>query len=184
MTTLDAPIEGGFGFESDRGGGAKPQGTKPLAVPGGQGIADRLSSLRAKLVVPYVLLTLAVAMIGMFIITRLVASTLRERFANQLLEASRVAADSIVRRERVHLENLRLMAFTQGVASAIGTLDAAAVQSSFERLVRPFAIATGVTVPVASIEDLITMKSGTGRAKDASDIAALRALRTQEGSDK
>ena len=34
----------------------------------------------------------------------------------------------------------------------------------------------GVRVPVASVEDLITMKTGTGRQKDASDIAALRAI--------
>ena len=47
-----------------------------------------------------------------------------------------------------------------------------------------FVVVAGVTVPIASIEDLITMKSGTGRAKDASDIAALRALRTQSGSDR
>lgn len=34
----------------------------------------------------------------------------------------------------------------------------------------------GVRVPVASVEDLITLKTGTGRQKDASDIAALRAI--------
>ena len=34
----------------------------------------------------------------------------------------------------------------------------------------------GVRVPVASVEDLITMKTGTGRQKDESDIAALRAI--------
>jgi hypothetical protein len=37
-------------------------------------------------------------------------------------------------------------------------------------------------VSIASIEDLVAMKTGTGRAKDASDIAALRALQAQEGS--
>ena len=35
--------------------------------------------------------------IQVIIVTRLVASTLRERFANQLLESSRVAADGIER---------------------------------------------------------------------------------------
>ena len=34
--------------------------------------------------------------------------------------------------------------------------------------------AGGVVVHVASIEDLVTMKSGTGREKDAADIDALR----------
>jgi signal transduction histidine kinase len=88
-----------------------------------------MSSLRAKLVIPYVMLTLATAMVGMFVITRLVASTLRERFANQMLEASRVAADSIVRRERVHIEELRLMAFTQGVGPALAGGDTDQLQA-------------------------------------------------------
>jgi signal transduction histidine kinase len=95
--------------------------TKPIPPVSARrrSLLDFLSSLRAKLVLPYVLLTLATAMIGMFVITRLVASTLRERFANQMLEASRVAADSIVRHERDHLEELRVMTFTQGVGPAL-----------------------------------------------------------------
>jgi signal transduction histidine kinase len=84
-----------------------------------------LLSLRAQLIVPYVLLTLATAMIGTFIVTRLVTSSVRERFVNQLYEAGRVAADGIVRRERGHLETLRLMAFTEGVAEALRAHDEA-----------------------------------------------------------
>ena len=76
-------------------------------------------SLRAQLIVPYVLLTLATAMVGTFIVTRLVTSSVRERFVNQLYEAGRVAADGIVRRERGHLETLRLMAFTAGGAGGV-----------------------------------------------------------------
>jgi hypothetical protein len=53
-------------------------------------------------------------------------------------------------------------------------------ESAYARRVEK--VVAGVTVPIASIEDLITMKSGTGRAKDASDIAALQALRAQQGS--
>ena len=42
----------------------------------------------------------------------------------------------------------------------------------------------GVKVPVASIDDLIAMKTGTGRAKDASDITALRALARAHGGSE
>ena len=59
-----------------------------------------LSSLRAKLIVPYVLLTLSIALLGVFIITRLVAGSFQERFGNQLIEAGRVTADGIVRKEQ------------------------------------------------------------------------------------
>jgi signal transduction histidine kinase len=93
-------------------------------------------SLRAQLIVPYVLLTLATAMIGTFIVTRLVTSSVRERFVNQIYEAGRVAADGIVRRERAHLETLRLMAFTEGVAKALEDRD----EANLLLLIQPLAI--------------------------------------------
>jgi len=81
------------------------------------------SKLNVKLVVPYALLTVVLAGIGIFIITRLVAASIEERFSNQLYEANRVAGDAIVRRERAHLDNLRLMAFTEGVPQAFANRD-------------------------------------------------------------
>jgi signal transduction histidine kinase len=94
-----------------------------INLPTGNRFMELISSLRIKLVVPYVFLTLITAMIGTFVVTRLVTSSVRERFANQLLEAGRVASDGIVRRERAHLETLRLMAFTQGVPEALEAQD-------------------------------------------------------------
>lgn len=92
------------------------------------GLRDRFSSLKAKLIIPYLLLTLLTAMVGTFIVTRLVASSVRERFFNQLNEASRVAADGVVRLEQDHLADLRLMAFTEGVADAFIRQDANTLQ--------------------------------------------------------
>jgi two-component system NtrC family sensor kinase len=88
----------------------------------------KLARLRTKLIVPYVLLTMALAMVGTFVVTLLVTSSVRERFVNQLLEASRVGADGLVRQERAHLENLRLMTFTQGVPQALASHDASALR--------------------------------------------------------
>jgi signal transduction histidine kinase len=85
---------------------------------------DKLVSLRTKLIAPYLILSLATAMVGITIVTRLVTSSIRERFANQVLETSRVAAESIVRQEDLHLEHLRAMSFTQGVSTAIRSSDA------------------------------------------------------------
>jgi signal transduction histidine kinase len=93
------------------------------------GFLRALSGLRAKLIVPYVLLTMVIAMVGVFIVTRLVTSSIRERFVNQLFEASRVAGDGVVRRERTHLEDLRLMAFMEGVPERIAEGDAERLQS-------------------------------------------------------
>ena len=78
-----------------------------------------LPSLQSKLIVPYALLTLVLTLAGIFIITRLVTSSVRERFSNQLYEASRVASDGIVLQETEHLENLRSMSYTTGVAHAL-----------------------------------------------------------------
>jgi signal transduction histidine kinase len=88
----------------------------------------QFSSLRFKLIVPYVILTLLSAMVGTYVVTRLVSSSARERFLNQLYEASRVSADGIVRTERDQLADLRLMAFTKGVSDAILARDSQMLQ--------------------------------------------------------
>jgi len=102
----------------------------------------RLSRLQGRLIIPYVLLTLMLAMIGIYVVTRLVSSSIRERFYNQLYEASRVSADGIVRQENFHLEQLRLMAFTQGVAQAFSDKDA----DSLQELLLPLAMNNQVQI--------------------------------------
>jgi putative nucleotidyltransferase with HDIG domain len=72
-----------------------------------------------KIIAPYVLLTIVLAGAGTFIAARLVTGSLKERFDNQLVESARVASDSVVRRERQHLEVVRGVAFTDGVAQAV-----------------------------------------------------------------
>lgn len=89
---------------------------------------SRLAGLQGKLIIPYMLLTLVLAMGGVYIVTRLVTSSIRERFVNQLFEASRVAAEGIVRQEENHLENLRLMAYTTGVWQAVEQGDTDSLQ--------------------------------------------------------
>jgi signal transduction histidine kinase len=96
----------------------------------------RLANLRTELIVPYIILTLLIAMVGMFVVTRLVTSSIRERFVNQMVEASRVAADGVVRQEQRNLSALRLLVFTEGTASALAQRDAAALQ----KLLLPLAL--------------------------------------------
>ena len=82
-----------------------------------------LFKLRTKLIVPYALLTLIVAMVGIYIVTQLVSSSVQDRFSILLFESSGAAADLVVRQERIHLESLRLMTFTEGVSEAIAQKD-------------------------------------------------------------
>ncbi len=69
------------------------------------------------------MLTLMVAITGAYLSTRLVASSLEERFASQLVEAARTVADGLAQREELQLATLRTIVFTEGVDQAIRTGD-------------------------------------------------------------
>ena len=91
--------------------------------------------IRWKIILPYVFLSALVAIVGTYLVTRLVTGSLNERFDNQLVEASRVTADAVVRTERAHLETARAVAFTEGVAQSIQARD----KDRLEELVEPIA---------------------------------------------
>ena len=93
------------------------------------------SGLQAELVIPYVLLTLLLAVVGTYIVTRLVSASIHERFANRLYDASRVAAYSISRQEQEQLADLRTMAFTEGVLGALSDGDTAKLKELLYPLV-------------------------------------------------
>ncbi len=76
-------------------------------------------SIRFKVILPYLLLTLIVAVTGAYVVTRLVASSLEERLSNQLLESGRVVSDLMVKQEYKHIESARVIAFTRGVGDAL-----------------------------------------------------------------
>lgn len=95
--------------------------------------------IRWKIIAPYLILTILLAAAGTYIATRLVTSSLEERFNNQLAEAARVMSDSIVRRERKHLEVVRAVSFTEGVAASIESGNELLV----DKLVAPIAANNG-----------------------------------------
>ena len=79
--------------------------------------------IRWKIVLPYAFLTVVLATAGSYVPTRLVTGSLSERFDNQLAEAGRVVADTVVRKEREHLATVRAVAFTEGVPEAVRAAD-------------------------------------------------------------
>ena len=98
--------------------------------------------IRWKIIAPYIVLTIVLAGAGTYIATRLVTGTLEERFENQLAEAARVTSDSVVRRERQHLEVVRGVAFTEGVAAALNDAD----EGTLTGLVEPLAGNSGAEI--------------------------------------
>ena len=78
-----------------------------------------IRSLRFKLILPYMLLTIFLAGLGIFIITNFVVSSERSRFNNTMMDASRVANDEMVSQEKNQLEKLRFVIFADGMAQAM-----------------------------------------------------------------
>lgn len=159
---MDQPIESGQSAADPSGGDTRSTGARAPSLDGLTAVPpettepgpvtqalNAFSSLRAKLVLPYVLLTLLLAFGGIFIVTRLVTSSVRERFVNQLYEAGRVAADGVVRREQQHLSALRLMSFTVGVPEAIERRDG----DELSELLWPLALNEGVEAVVVLDEN-------------------------------
>lgn len=85
------------------------------------------NSIGTKIILPYLLLTLAVAAFGAYIVTNLVTGSLRERFHNQLIDAGRIVSERLVEYEEDRLAVLRMVARTEGVAEALQTADSAAL---------------------------------------------------------
>lgn len=97
-------------------------------------------NIRGKIVLPYLVLTLGVAIIGIYVVTSLVFSSLDERLTNQLLQAGRVISDQLARRELDHVESARAVAFTVGLAEALQAGD----RDSVTELAQPIAAVQGV----------------------------------------
>ena len=90
-------------------------------------------SIRLKVALPFVLLTVVVFVIGVFVVTRLVTGTLTERLTNQLLESGRVVSDSFVRQEGLHVNEALRIVYTTGFAEAVLNED----RETLMRLVEP-----------------------------------------------
>src|SRR4051812_3597491 len=96
--------------------------------------------VRWKIILPFIGLSLIVSLAGTYLATTVISGSLRDRFENQLIEASRVSADAFALRERKHLESLRAVSFTNGVARAASDGDSLGL----ERLLLPIAVNSGI----------------------------------------
>lgn len=93
------------------------------------------SGIGSKIIFPYLLLTLIVAGIGAFIVVNLVTGTLHERFNNQLLDAGRVVAESMVGYETDRLAILRQVTLTEGVPEGLANQDIEALDALIPQII-------------------------------------------------
>ena len=80
-------------------------------------------SIRFKVILPYLILTLVVAATGAYIVTSLVARSLNERLSNQLLQVGREVSDEMVRQEQKHVDSALVLASTVGFPEALDARD-------------------------------------------------------------
>ncbi|HEU5015774.1 MAG TPA: ATP-binding protein [Roseiflexaceae bacterium] len=103
-------------------------------------VNDLRSHIQYKIIVPFLLLTLLVALAGSTVAFLLITGTAQDRLNNQLAEVARTASDNIVALESANLQFLREMAFaganTQtgapAVAAALSNGDRAGLEQALE----------------------------------------------------
>jgi signal transduction histidine kinase len=147
------------------------------------------SSIRVRLTFPFLLITIAVAGLGILVVTRLVAGSIEERLANQLADSGQTAAQSVVEIEQLHLASLRLMVNTVDIELAVisenGTL--------LEDIILPLAINQGIDRTLvldasgATLYQLDASDDGSIEPVDASNWPGTRAAlagRQDEIGDK
>ncbi len=109
------------------------------------GLFDELRSrLQYKIILPFLLLTLLVALAGSAVAFLFIAGSAQERLNNQLAQVARAAADSVVRQESISLAFLRELAFAPAnpdtgapaVARALAASDAAGLERALDPYVR------------------------------------------------
>ncbi|MGZ6347776.1 MAG: cache domain-containing protein [Anaerolineales bacterium] len=80
--------------------------------------------VRLKITLPYMLLALAFALAGAYIVSNFILNSIQDRFNNQLVGTGKQSADWMVQEETRRLQTLRVIANTQGVADALKNQDA------------------------------------------------------------
>src|SRR5207248_3882743 len=96
----------------------------------GVALAKRLTmptlKIRTQIILPFLLLMLILGLIGTYLTTSLVATSLENRIADQLVHAQDAALDAAVKLQGRQVAAIRLIANTEGIDQAVGAGDAAA----------------------------------------------------------
>jgi adenylate cyclase len=80
--------------------------------------------MRVKITFPYTLLALLFVFAAVFLVSRYILESMRDRFVNSLIETGKLSTDAMVDEENRLLNSLRLLTHTRGMADAIQGGDA------------------------------------------------------------
>jgi signal transduction histidine kinase len=146
-------------------------------------------SIRFKVILPYLLLTLIVAVTGAYVVTRLVSSSLGERLSNQLLEAGHVVSDTMARQEIKHLEAARIVAYTRGLSEALQAGQADQVTLLAKPAAGGLNVESLIVVNAEGNESLHLIKQSDGTIMDvtqpgrASTLPIVKNILTENNAD-
>src|SRR5207237_2932464 len=84
--------------------------------------------IRTQIILPFLLLMLILGLIGTYLTTSLVATSLENRIADQLVHAQDAALDAAVKLQGRQVAAVRLIANTEGVDRAVRAGDATALR--------------------------------------------------------
>ena len=138
-------------------------------------------SIRFKVILPYLLLTLIVAVTGAYVVTRLVSGSLGERLTNQLLEAARVVSGTMARQEIKHLESARILAYTRGLGDALHNGDVDQVASLAKPAAGGLNLESLLMLDAQGRESLHLIKQANGTIMDVTQQDRVSALPTVAG---
>ena len=124
-------------------------------------------SIRFKVILPYLFLTLLIAVTGAYVVINLVSKSLEERLSNQLLEAGRVLSDSMVQQELIHVKTARLIAYTRGVGEAVDHGEIAQLTTLAKPATSSSSLESVVVYDLQGQELLHLIKESNGTVTDA-----------------
>jgi two-component system sensor histidine kinase VicK len=133
-------------------------------------------NIRGKIVLPYLLLTLVVAVIGIYVVMEFVTQSIDDRLNNFLFEAGRAVSNSMAYQEVEHLESARQVAFTRGVAEALREGDIETLLELGEPAVGGAGLEFFVLSDAEGVEVLHTLRGDDGTISTETDEPAPSAL--------
>ena len=92
--------------------------------------------IRTQIILPFLLLMIILGVVGTYLATSLVASSLERRIADQLVMSEDAALNEAVRVQGQQLASIRLVANTEGVGAAVAASD----QAALRRLIVPLEV--------------------------------------------
>jgi signal transduction histidine kinase len=103
-------------------------------------IGELRTQLKYQIIVPFLILAIVVAVVGMSIVAFFIARQQQDRFDNELAAATRTVSDAFLAQEQANLDFLREVAFAQrndsigapAVAEAFRTNDVAGLRTALE----------------------------------------------------